>query len=53
MFMVVLAVGVLGASTVVEDVSGLYGSGNRDQVNQALIGLYGSGAYDRIDQASR
>jgi hypothetical protein len=42
--MVVLSVGVLGASTVVADVSGLYGSGNRDQVNQALVGGSGSGS---------
>ena len=37
-FMVILAVGLLGASTVIADVAGLYGSENRDQVSSILSG---------------
>jgi hypothetical protein len=37
-FMVILAVGLLGASTVIADVAGLHGSENRDQVSSILSG---------------
>jgi hypothetical protein len=51
-FVVILALGGVGAGTEIADVYGFYGSGNKDQVNQAFAGLYGSGNRDQVNQVS-